>query len=83
MMMLMRYPAVSDVTPIVDLADMIRRGVLDTGAHIGPASRNRTPSYSPETPQTTLATASPAPKWLLGLGSTSQTNASWQGVGRR
>lgn len=50
MFLLMRYPQFADVTPIIDLADMIRRyillffpnshtvsssGVLDTGAHIG------------------------------------------------
>jgi hypothetical protein len=33
--LLMHFPTVADVTPIVDLADMIRRGVLDPGAHIG------------------------------------------------
>lgn len=33
--LLMRYPAVRDITPIIDLADMIRRGVLDSNAHVG------------------------------------------------
>jgi hypothetical protein len=32
--LLMRYPGMDDITPILDLADMIRRGVLSTGAHI-------------------------------------------------
>jgi len=32
--LLMKYPNVDDVTPIMDLADMIRRGVLNCGAHI-------------------------------------------------
>lgn len=83
MMMLMRYPPVSDVVPIVDLADMIRRGVLNAGAHIGPSSRNRTPSTSPvDIPAADPVPVSPAPKWLLGLGTTSQSTA-WQGVGRR
>ena len=83
MMMLMRYPPVSDVVPIVDLADMIRRGVLNAGAHIGPSSRNLTPSTSPvDIPAADPVPVSPAPKWLLGLGTTSQSTA-WQGVGRR
>ena len=34
MSLLMRYPGMDDITPILDLADMIRRGVLSTGAHI-------------------------------------------------
>jgi hypothetical protein len=53
MFLLMRYPQLHDVTPIVDLADMIRRGVLDTGAHIG-ATMNPNevfdlPSFDPVT----------------------------------
>lgn len=32
----MKYPAVENVTPIMDLADMLRRGVLNCGAHLGP-----------------------------------------------
>jgi hypothetical protein len=35
--LLMRYPHVDDVTPIIDLADMIRRGVLDSNSHVGGA----------------------------------------------
>lgn len=34
--LLMKYPVVEDVTPIMDLADMLRRGVLNCGAHLGP-----------------------------------------------
>ena len=33
--LLMRYPPVDDITPIIDLADMIRRGVLNANSHVG------------------------------------------------
>ena len=33
--LLMHYPEYEDITPILDLADMIRRGVLIAGAHTG------------------------------------------------
>jgi hypothetical protein len=33
--LLMHYPVMDDITPIVEYADMIRRGVLDPGAHVG------------------------------------------------
>ena len=32
--LLMKYPKQDDVTPIMDLADMLRRGVLSLNAHI-------------------------------------------------
>lgn len=37
----MKYPPVQDVTPIMDLADMLRRGVLNCGAHLGVDSQPR------------------------------------------
>ena len=46
--LLMRYPGMDDITPILDLADMIRRGVLNTGAHIQASTEevNKKPANS-------------------------------------
>lgn len=33
--LLMKYPKVESIKPIMELADMIRRGVMNTGAHLG------------------------------------------------
>jgi hypothetical protein len=63
MALLMRYPGMDDITPILDLADMIRRGVLNTGAHIQtppPENINKKPQLNPST-----STKKPnPPAWL-------------------
>lgn len=61
--LLMKYPEVTDVTPITDLADMLRRGVLNKGAHLGPP---KTPPISDRRLKIrqVQGSASP-PAWLL------------------
>lgn len=70
--LLMHYPQFPDITPILDLADMIRRGVLFAGAHVGaiigddfaPISRPSEMSGQKTPPPTK------APSWLGSASST-------------
>jgi hypothetical protein len=74
----MKYPPVDDVTPIMDLADMLRRGVLDCGAHLGPPPKpqnrqrfiravdGKRAKHSPNPrPGNDSANGPPQPSWLL------------------
>jgi hypothetical protein len=58
--LLMKYPRVSDVTPIMDLADMLRRGVLSSNAHLGAdAAAASSPTNH------TASKPNQPPSWLL------------------
>mmetsp|Transcript_23892 Transcript_23892/g.35058 ORF Transcript_23892/g.35058 Transcript_23892/m.35058 type:complete len:725 (-) Transcript_23892:69-2243(-) len=99
MSLLMRYPSTADVTPIVDLADMIRRGVLDTGAHMGARLTSQevfnAPSYDCETQEygdaSNVTSSTPNKRWSIGRmhtspardGPPSTAGTMFQGVGKR
>ena len=73
--LLMRYPAVHDITPIIDLADMIRRGVLDSNSHVG-AGACTSSGDEHEVAQETISSggggkSSHTPSWLWKESSSS------------
>ena len=69
---LMHYPPVESVSPILDVADMLKRGVLQ--ATMGSGSRERTTSGSGSAVAPKKRGSAGPPAWLLRGGTTSSTS---------
>ncbi len=70
----MRYPKVESVTPIMDLADMLRRGVLFSEAHIRTPPKKEAPKMS--TPKQKYANAGLGQSRILDNSSNNSNNNS-------
>ena len=70
--LLMRYPAVDDITPIMDLADMIRRGVLDSNSHVGASTKGVIDNNIEEANGEGSSNKGNTPTWLWREGHTTR-----------